>query len=167
MAEKLPEQKNLIRTMPNTPALVGKGVTGLVGAASASKDAIEAAIALFETVGEVVEIEESQINSLSAISGSGPAWLMFIVEKWEEVAISKGFTAEQAAKLVRSTLIGSAELLATTGDEPALIRKNVTSPGGTTERIIATLDAGKLNDLFDSALEAAVKRAHEIASSNS
>jgi pyrroline-5-carboxylate reductase len=92
---------------------------------------------------------------------------MFIIEKWEEVAISKGFTPEQAAKLVRSTLIGSAELLATTGDEPALIRKNVTSPGGTTERIIATLDAGKLNELFDSALEAAVKRAHEIASSNS
>ncbi len=167
MAEKLPEQKNLIRTMPNTPALVGKGVTGLVGAQSASKDATEAAIALFETVGEVVEIEESQINALSAISGSGPAWLMFIIEKWEEVAISKGFTPEQAAKLVRSTLIGSAELLATTGDEPALIRKNVTSPGGTTERIIATLDAGKLNELFDSALEAAVKRAHEIASSNS
>jgi pyrroline-5-carboxylate reductase len=167
MAEKLPEQKNLIRIMPNTPALVGKGVTGLVGAQSASKDAIEAAIALFETVGEVVEIEESQINALSAISGSGPAWLMFIIEKWEEVAISKGFTPEQAAKLVRSTLIGSAELLATTGDEPALIRKNVTSPGGTTERIIATLDAGKLNELFDSALEAAVKRAHEIASSNS
>lgn len=167
MAEKLPEQKNLIRTMPNTPALVGKGVTGLVGAQSASKDAIEAAIALFETVGEVVEIEESQINALSAISGSGPAWLMFIMEKWEEVAISKGFTPEQAAKLVRSTLIGSAELLATTRDEPALIRKNVTSPGGTTERIIATLDAGKLNELFDSALEAAVKRAHEIASSNS
>jgi pyrroline-5-carboxylate reductase len=167
MAEKLPEQKNLIRIMPNTPALVGKGVTGLVGAQSASKDAIEAAIALFETVGEVVEIEESQINALSAISGSGPAWLMFIIEKWEEVAISKGFTPEQAARLVRSTLIGSAELLATTGDEPALIRKNVTSPGGTTERIIATLDAGKLNELFDSALEAAVKRAHEIASSNS
>lgn len=167
MAEKLPEQKNLIRTMPNTPALVGKGVTGLVGAQSASKDAIEAAIALFGTVGEVVEIEESQINALSAISGSGPAWLMFIIEKWEEVAISKGFTPKQAAKLVRSTLIGSAELLATTGDEPALIRKNVTSPGGTTERIIATLDAGKLNELFDSALEAAVKRAHEIASSNS
>ncbi|MEY5145792.1 MAG: hypothetical protein RL224_106 [Actinomycetota bacterium] len=167
MAEKLPKQKNLIRTMPNTPALVGKGVTGLVGAQSASKDAIEASIALFETVGEVVEIEESQINALSAISGSGPAWLMFIVEKWEEVAISKGFTPEQAAKLVRSTLIGSAQLLANTGDEPALIRKNVTSPGGTTERIIATLDAGELNELFDSALEAAVKRAHEIASSNS
>ncbi len=167
MAEKLPKQKNLIRTMPNTPALVGKGVTGLVGAQSASKDAIEASKALFETVGEVVEIEESQINALSAISGSGPAWLMFIVERREEVAIGKRVTQEPAAKLVRSTLIGSAQLLANTGDEPALIRKNVTSPGGTTERIIATLDAGELNELFDSALEAAVKRAHEIASSNS
>lgn len=165
MAEKLPQHKNLIRTMPNTPALVGKGVTGLVGAETASTDAVKAAIDLFETVGEVVEVREDQINALSAISGSGPAWLMFIVEKWEEVAIKNGFTPDQAAKLVRSTLIGSAELLASGGAEPAELRKNVTSPGGTTERIIATLEEADLTKIFDAALEAAVKRAHEIASS--
>ena len=165
MAEKLPQHKNLIRTMPNTPALVGKGVTGLVGAETASTDAVKAAIDLFETVGEVVEVREDQINSLSAISGSGPAWLMFIVEKWEGVAIKNGFTPEQAAKLVRSTLIGSAELLSSSGLEPAELRKNVTSPGGTTERIIATLEEADLTKIFDAALEAAVKRAHEIASS--
>lgn len=165
MAEKLPQHKNLIRTMPNTPALVGKGVTGLVGAETASTDAVKVAIDLFETVGEVVEVHEDQINSLSAISGSGPAWLMFIVEKWEEVAIKKGFTPEQAAKLVRSTLIGSAELLASGGAEPAELRINVTSPGGTTERIIATLEEADLTKIFDAALEAAVKRAREIASS--
>ncbi len=165
MAEKLPNHKNLIRTMPNTPALVGKGVTGLVGADTASSDAVRAAIELFETVGEVVEVRENQINALSAISGSGPAWLMFIVEKWEEVAIKSGFTAEQAAKLVRSTLIGSAELLSSSGQEPAELRKKVTSPGGTTERIIATLEEADLTQIFESALEAAVKRAHEIASS--
>lgn len=165
MAEKLPQHKNLIRTMPNTPALVGKGVTGLVGADNASTDAVKAAIDLFETVGEVVEVREDQINALSAISGSGPAWLMFIVEKWEEVAKKNGFTPDQAAKLVRSTLIGSAELLASGGAEPAELRKNVTSPGGTTERIIATLEDADLTKIFDAALEAAVKRAHEIASS--
>lgn len=164
MAEKLPQHKNLIRTMPNTPALVGKGVTGLVGAETASSDAVKAAIDLFETVGTVVEVQEDQINALSAISGSGPAWLMFVVERWEEVAIKKGFTPEQAAKLVRSTLIGSAELLASSGAEPAELRKNVTSPGGTTERLIATLEEADLTKIFDAALEAAVKRAHEIAS---
>lgn len=165
MAEKLPQHKNLIRTMPNTPALVGKGVTGLVGAESASSEAVKAAVDLFETVGEVVVVREDQINALSAISGSGPAWLMFIVEKWEQVAINNGFSPEQAATLVRSTLIGSAELLLKSGQEPAELRKNVTSPGGTTERIIATLEEADLSKVFDSALSAAVKRAHEIASS--
>lgn len=165
MAEKLPDHKNLIRTMPNTPALVGKGVTGVAPAATASASALETAMDLFQTVGEAVQLEEKQINSLSAISGSGPAWLMFIVEKWEEVALSRGFTKEQAAVMVRSTLIGSAELLAQTGEEPAILRKNVTSPGGTTEKIIATLEEGNLTKLFDQALQAAVNRADEIARS--
>ena len=165
MADALPGQKNLIRTMPNTPALIGKGVTGLAGATTASPDAIDAATNLFKTVGSVVEVAEDQINALSAISGSGPAWLMYFVEQWETVALAQGFTAEQAATLVRETLIGSAELLANTGDDPAVIRKNVTSPGGTTERIIATLEEAELATLFTSALEAAVKRAREIASS--
>ena len=165
MAEKLPDHKNLIRTMPNTPALVGKGVTGVAPAATASASALETAMDLFQTVGEAVQLEEKQINSLSAISGSGPAWLMFIVEKWEEVALSRGFTKEQAAVMVRSTLIGSAELLAQTGEEPAILRKNVTSPGGTTEKIIATLEEANLTKLFDQALQAAANRADEIARS--
>jgi pyrroline-5-carboxylate reductase len=165
MAEALPGQNNLIRTMPNTPALIGKGVTGLAGATTASPAAIDAAANLFKTVGSVVEVDEDQINALSAISGSGPAWLMYFVEQWEKVALAQGFSAEQAATLVRETLIGSAELLANTGDDPAVIRKNVTSPGGTTERIIATLEEAELAKLFTSALEAAVKRAREIASS--
>jgi pyrroline-5-carboxylate reductase len=165
MAEKLPNHQNLIRTMPNTPALVGKGVTGVCAASSSSKSAIETALDLFKTVGEALVVEESQINALSAISGSGPAWLMFIVEKWEEVALARGFTKEQAATLVRSTLIGSAELLAQSGEEPSVLRKNVTSPGGTTEKIIATLEQADLTKLFDQALQAAVNRADEIARS--
>ena len=165
MAEKLPQHPNLIRTMPNTPALVGKGVTGVAAATTASAAATETAMNLFQTVGEAVQLEESQINALSAISGSGPAWLMFIVEKWEEVAIARGFSKDQAATLVRSTLIGSAELLAQTGEEPSVLRKNVTSPGGTTEKIIATLEDADLAKLFDQALQAAVSRADEIARS--
>ena len=165
MSEKLPQHPNLIRTMPNAPALVGKGVTGVAAATTASAAATETAMNLFQTVGEAVQLEEPQINALSAISGSGPAWLMFIVEKWEEVAIARGFSNDQAATLVRSTLIGSAELLAQTGEEPSVLRKNVTSPGGTTEKIIATLEDADLAKLFDQALQAAVSRGDEISRS--
>lgn len=163
MAAALPEHKNLIRSMPNTPAMVGQAVTGLAPHPTASADALDAAQWLFSSVGEVVKVEEQQINALSAISGSGPAWIYFIIEQWEKVAISKGFTKEQAEALVRSTLFGSAALLADSGEEPSALRKNVTSPGGTTERIIATLDEANLEGLFSSALDAAVNRANEIA----
>ncbi len=163
MAAALPQHKNLIRSMPNTPAMVGQAVTGLAPHSTASADALDAAQWLFSSVGEVVKVEEQQINALSAISGSGPAWIYFIIEQWEKVAISKGFTQEQAETLVRSTLFGSAALLAESGEEPSVLRKNVTSPGGTTERIIATLDEANLEKLFSSALDAAVNRANEIA----
>ena len=163
MAAALPEHKNLIRSMPNTPAMVGQGVTGLAPHSTASADAVDAAQWLFSSVGEVVKVEEQQINALSAISGSGPAWIYFIIEQWEKVAVSKGFTKEQAETLVRSTLFGSAALLADNGEEPSQLRKNVTSPGGTTERIIATLDEANLEQLFSAALDAAVNRANEIA----
>ena len=163
MAAALPEHKNLIRSMPNTPAMVGQAVTGLAPHSTASADALDAAQWLFSSVGEVVRVEEQQINALSAISGSGPAWIYFIIEQWEKVAISKGFTKGQAETLVRSTLFGSAALLADSGEEPSVLRKNVTSPGGTTERIIATLDEANLERLFSAALDAAVNRANEIA----
>ena len=163
MAAVLPEHPRLIRSMPNTPALVRRGVTGLAAAASADVEAMQIASWLFSSVGEVVEVAEHQINALSAISGSGPAWIFFLIEKWEQVALANGFTAEQAATLVRSTLIGSAELLAAADAEPAELRRNVTSPGGTTERIIATLNEAKLEELFGRALRAAVARAEEIA----
>jgi len=163
MAAALPQHKNLIRSMPNTPAMVGQAVTGLAPHSTASADALDAAQWLFSSVGEVVKVEEQQINALSAISGSGPAWIYFIIEQWEKVAISKGFTQEQAETLVRSTLFGSAALLADSGEEPSVLRKNVTSPGGTTERIIATLDKANLEKLFSRALDAAVNRANEIA----
>lgn len=164
MASELPEHRNLIRSMPNTPALVRRGVTGLAAGVGADPGAMDIANWLFSSVGEVVEVAENQINALSAISGSGPAWIYFLIEKWEQVAVANGFSQSQAAQLVRSTLVGSAELLAATSEEPAELRRQVTSPGGTTERIIATLDQAQLDQLFDAALKAAVARAEEIAS---
>jgi pyrroline-5-carboxylate reductase len=160
---KVIENPNLIRTMPNTPALVGKGVTGLASASTASTAAVDAAVQLFEAVGEVVVISEDKINALSAISGSGPAWLFYIIEQWEAVAQANGFSEADAKRLVRSTIAGSVELLEQSDAEPAELRKNVTSPGGTTERIIATLEERQLQQIFADSLEAAVKRANELA----
>ena len=165
MAEVLPGNKNLIRTMPNTPALVGMGVTGVAPHATASAGAVEATIELFDSVGAALEISEDQIDALSAISGSGPAWVFYIMEQWEKIALAHGFTSEQAAVMVRGTLAGSIDLLAQSDKELSELRANVTSPGGTTERIIDTLEKADLNGIFEASLQAALARAREIGAS--
>lgn len=165
MAEILDSNPNLIRTMPNTPALVGRGVTGIAAAATASQAAIEAAKDLFAAVGVVIEVPEEKINALSAISGSGPAWVYYIIEQWEKVALEQGFSQEDAQAMVRQTLAGSVKLLESSGEEPTELRRKVTSPGGTTERIIATMEDSDLQGIFTKSLLAAVQRAEEIANS--
>ena len=163
MAQALPDHPNLIRTMPNTPALVGLGVTGLAAAETASTEAIAAAAELFAAVGSVVQVPEDKINALSAISGSGPAWVYFIMEQWEAIAQDQGFSAEDAKVLVRETFAGASALLASGDLEPRELRRRVTSPGGTTEQLIATLEQADLLSTFERATEAAIARATEIA----
>jgi pyrroline-5-carboxylate reductase len=163
MARSLPQNPNLIRTMPNTPSLVGKGVTGLSVGPNCSKEAGAAAAELFAAVGAVIEIPEEKINALSAISGSGPAWVYYFIEQWEEIAQAQGFSKAQAELMVRGTFDGALELLAQSDAEPAELRKKVTSPGGTTEQIIKTFDEAKLQEVFAAGLRAAVLRAEEIA----
>jgi pyrroline-5-carboxylate reductase len=163
IAKSLPQNPNLIRTMPNTPALVGKGVTAVSAAKSTSKAAIEAAMELFSKVGEAIFVEEHLINPLSAISGSGPAWVFYIIEQWEKIAIEQGFSPADAKIMVRETLAGSIKLLETSGEEPSELRRKVTSPGGTTERIIQSLEDADLKGIFAAGLAAAVHRAEEIA----
>jgi pyrroline-5-carboxylate reductase len=165
MAEVLPGNPNLIRTMPNTPAVVGMGVTGVAPSATASADAIAVTMELFDSVGAALEITEEQIDALSAISGSGPAWVFYIMEQWEQIAKNHGFSKEQAAVMVRGTLAGSIDLLAQSDEELETLRSNVTSPGGTTERIIDTLDKAGLQQTFEAGLQAALQRAGEIGAS--
>ena len=165
MAGSLPENPNLIRTMPNTPALVGKGITGISAGARCSKEAVLAAGELFASVGAVLEIPESMINPLSAISGSGPAWVYYFIEQWEAIALEQGFSKEQAEVMVRGTFDGALDLLAQGDSEPSELRSNVTSPGGTTAKIIETFDQAQLKSIFEAGLRAAVERAEEIARS--
>lgn len=153
----------VLRSMPNTPALVGRGVTGLAAGSDADERAIALVTALFETVGTVVHVPEAQIDALSTISGSGPAYFFLLVEEFTRAAIGKGFTEAEARLMAEQTFIGAAALLEASGDDPAELRRRVTSPKGTTERAIAVLQDAHLDGVFAAATDAALVRAQELA----
>lgn len=159
----LPESIPVLRSMPNTPSVVGRGVTGLSAGTRSSDDDLAVARAVFETVGTVVEVPESQLDALSTISGSGPAYVFLLIEELTKTAVAKGFTPEQAAVLVNGTFRGAAELLAHSDRTPEQLRIQVTSPKGTTERAIAVLQQANLQRTFDEATDAALARAKELA----
>ena len=168
MEAALPESVSVLRSMPNTPSHVGLGVTGL-SAGSRSTDAdLALARSLFAVIGDVVVVPEAQIDALSTISGSGPAYVFYLVEQLQEAAVALGFTRAQAATLVQGTFRGASELLARSDvlpadAAPAELRRRVTSPGGTTERAVAELADGGLLELFERATQAALARNREIA----
>jgi len=153
----------VLRSMPNTPALVGKAVTGLAAGTYAGEAEVAVVRRLFETVGSVVEVPESQIDALSTISGSGPAYVFLLVEALTEAAVGKGFTDAEARMMAEQTFIGAAALLEASGEDPAELRRRVTSPKGTTERAIAVLQAAHLDGVFAEATDAALARARELA----
>lgn len=153
----------VVRAMPNTPALVRRAVTGVAAGTRAGAAELAVARTLFEAVGVVVVLPEDRIDALSAISGSGPATFAFLVERLTESARRLGFDEADARALAEQTFVGTAELLRTTGDDPADLRRAVTSPNGTTERIIAVLESADLAALFDRAAAAAIARARELA----
>jgi pyrroline-5-carboxylate reductase len=168
MEAALPESVSVLRSMPNTPSHVGLGVTGLSAGSRSSDADLALARSLFEVVGDVVVVPESQIDALSTISGSGPAYVFYLIEQLQEAAVALGFTRAQAATMVQGTFRGASELLASTDvlpadAAPADLRRRVTSPGGTTERAVAELADGGLLELFERATQAALARNREIA----
>ncbi|QUW18386.1 pyrroline-5-carboxylate reductase [Agrococcus sp. Marseille-Q4369] len=159
----LPASVAVVRAMPNTPSHVGLGVTGVAGGSRAAADDVALVARLFESVGEVLVLDESQIDALSTISGSGPAYVFLLIEELTRTAERMGFTREQAATMVQGTFRGASELLAADGAEPAELRRRVTSPKGTTERAVAVLQEARLGEVFDRATAAALERARELA----
>ncbi|MCU1441619.1 MAG: proC [Rhodoglobus sp.] len=153
----------VLRAMPNTPAIVGRAVTGLSAGSRADEGQLALGRSLFETVGTVVEIPETQIDALSTISGSGPAYVFYFIEELTRTAVGLGFSPEQAEQLVNGTFLGAVELLAASHRTPEELRLQVTSPKGTTERAIAELQAADLKGIFDRATAAALARARELA----
>ncbi|WP_294179672.1 pyrroline-5-carboxylate reductase [uncultured Schumannella sp.] len=153
----------VVRSMPNTPSLVGLGVTGLSAGSRVDDAQVSLVAALFATVGEVIVVPEAQLDALSAVSGSGPAYVFLLIERWTQAAIDLGFAPEQARLMVEQTVRGASELLAGADVDATELRRRVTSPKGTTERAVAVLEEAELRDLFTRAADAAVARAKEIA----
>lgn len=163
MEELVPAGVSVVRAMPNTPANVGLGVTGIAGGTTADAAAVEDARQLFATVGAVLEVDEDQINAVAAVSGSGPAYLFLYTEEMTAAARRLGFDEDQARLLAQQTVIGAAELLRASGEDPAQLRRNVTSPKGTTEQAIFVLQEANWSELFDRALAANIRRSEELA----
>ena len=163
MEDVLPDDVGVIRAMPNTPAIVSRAITGISAGSRATDWAVETAVQLFETVGKTLVLDESKIDALSTISGSGPAYFFLLIENLMAAAKHQGFSDEDAKVLVNETFLGAAELLVYSEQSPEALRKQVTSPNGTTERAIARMSEEDLKKMFVEATDAALARAKELA----
>jgi pyrroline-5-carboxylate reductase len=153
----------LVRAMPNTPALAGMGMTGLAAAAGLSGDDRAIATAVAEAVGQCVWVEDdSQIDAVTAISGSGPAYVFYFIEAMERAATEMGLSAEQGRKLAVETFRGAAALAAESPEPVSTLRERVTSKGGTTYAALTSMDAGGIKDAFVRAMHAAATRGREM-----
>ena len=154
----------VVRAMPNTPALVGRGVTAYCGGHHAGPGALALAAAVLGAVGEAVEVEEALMDAVTATSGSGPAYFFRLVELLAAGGERAGLPRELAALLARETFVGAARLLDERGAEAAALRVEVTSPGGTTEAALRVLDEQGLEELMAEAVAAATRRGEELGS---
>ena len=153
----------LVRCMPNTPALIGAGISGLY--ASAEVDAGQRALAeaILGAVGATLWVpQEGLLDPVTAISGSGPAYVFYFIEALQQAAGEMGFSAADARKLAVETFVGTARLAAQSPEDVVLLRERVTSKGGTTERALASMDADGVKAMIVRALHAANQRAHEL-----
>jgi pyrroline-5-carboxylate reductase len=154
----------VIRCMPNTPALVGQGVTGLFATSTVSDQQKQAAEMIMQAVGKTVWLEnETLIDSVTAVSGSGPAYFFLMMEAMEAAAVNLGLTPEIARLLVQQTALGAATMVAETGESPAQLRRNVTSPGGTTEQALDIFEQHHFKSVVAEALQGAHDRSIELS----
>jgi pyrroline-5-carboxylate reductase len=155
----------VVRAMPNTPAAIGRGITALVGNAAAGEAHLAAAEELLAAVGETARLpNESLMDAVTAVSGSGPAYAFLLIEALAAAGEHEGLPRDLALRLARATVAGAGALAAGSEEDPATLRENVTSPGGTTAAALEVLmAAGGLPDLIDRAVAAAARRSRELA----
>ncbi|MEW6536199.1 MAG: pyrroline-5-carboxylate reductase [Candidatus Auribacterota bacterium] len=153
----------VVRVMPNTPALVGEGMAGIAAGQSATADDTAVASYIFDKLGKSVVVDESQIDLITGVSGSGPAYVFYLVEALRDAAVALGMDSKKADTLARQTFYGSVKLLEESGEDPESLRRKVTSKGGTTERGISILDANNVKDIMKQVVSGATQRSKELS----
>lgn len=153
----------IVRVMPNTPMLVGEGMAAIARGRHATDADLAAARKLFEAAAAVVEVDEDKMDAVTAISGSGPAYFFFLVEQMIQAGMEMGLTREQAHLLATRTSLGAARMLTASADAPAELRRKVTSPGGTTQAAIATMEQRRVPQAIVEALHRACERSRELS----
>jgi len=152
----------VVRAMPNTPAMVGEAVSAITGSARCAEIDLAWAETVLGTVGTVVRVPEHQMDAVTAVSGSGPAYVFLLAEALVAAGIDQGLDPQDADELVRQLLVGAARLLRESPERPDVLRMRVTSPHGVTERAIATLESAGFRDAVKGAVAAAVSRSEEL-----
>lgn len=160
---RLPAKQPVVRVMPNTPAAIGAGMSAVSGGTDASADDVATVLAILSGTGDAVEVPEAYQAAAGAVSGSGPAYMFYVLDALAEAGVAGGLSRDLATRLAVQTMLGSARLIAETGEHPALARERVTSPGGTTVQGLRALDEAGVRAAFIRAVEAARDRTDEIA----
>jgi pyrroline-5-carboxylate reductase len=159
---RLPPGARVVRSMPNTPAICLGGATAIAAGTHATEDDMRIAHALFEAVGRVVTLDESQLDAVTGLSGSGPAYVMLMIEALADGGVKVGLHRDTALLLAAQTVYGSAKLLLETGEHPGRLKDMVTSPGGTAIAGLHTLESGGLRRTLIDAVETATHRSEEL-----
>lgn len=159
---RLPPSSRVVRTMPNTPATVDAGATAIAAGSHATEADLAIARALFSAVGRVVTLEESLLDAVTGLSGSGPAYVMVMIEALADGGVKVGLHRDTALLLAAQTVYGSAKLLLETGEHPGRLKDMVTSPGGTAIAGLHTLESGGLRRTLIDAVEAATNRSQAL-----
>jgi pyrroline-5-carboxylate reductase len=162
LEQRLPEQVRVVRAMPNTAAIALAGATGIAPGSRATPADIEVTSALFDAVGRSVVLDESLIDAVTGLSGSGPAYIMLVIEALADGGVKVGLHRDTALLLAAQTVYGSAKLQLETGEHPGRLKDMVTSPGGTAIAGLHTLESGGLRRTLIDAVESATKRAIEL-----
>jgi pyrroline-5-carboxylate reductase len=166
LAGWLGNQVPIIRCMPNTPALYQQGITGLYAGSGVDSGQRQAAETVLSAVGSFIWVsEESEMNAVTAVSGSGPAYFFYVMEAMQNAAVSLGLSEETASKLVLGTALGAAQMASADPETPEVLRRRVTSPGGTTEAALNVLIEQDLEGTFGKAIRSANQRSIELARS--
>ncbi len=160
--ERLPPDVHVIRVMPNTPALVQAGATVIAPGEHATETDLALARAIFDAVSQTFILDESQMDAVTGLSGSGPAYIFLIIEALADAGVKVGLSRYVAQALAAQTVVGSAKLLIETNEHPGVLKDMVTSPGGTAIAGLHTLEAGGLRTTLINAVEAATKRSREL-----